>query len=61
MHYAYGLLLGWSGADYEDLNVLIHRTRLENGKRVRLFSMSQALAVLNGYHDARRSMGIYAV
>ncbi len=61
MHYCYGILAGYSGMDYEDLNVLIHRTKMVNGRRVRLFTMKQALDVLNGYHDARRAMGIYVM
>ena len=61
MYYLHGLLLGFVAADYETVNSLVHETRLIRGKRVRLFSMSQALAVLQGYMDARRYMGIYSM
>ena len=60
MCYIFGLLSGFGGMDYEDLNILIHRTKLVNGRRVRLFTMRQALDVLTGFADARKAMGIYS-
>lgn len=60
MHYIAGLLLGMAGMDYEDMNVLLHRARHDGTKYVRVFSMSEALAILNGYHDARKALGHYA-
>lgn len=61
MHYMAGLLLGMAGMDYEDMNILIHSASRVGDKYVRLFSMSQALDILNGYHDARRIMGSYHI
>ena len=61
MNYIAGLLIGLAGRDYDDVDKLVHSTRLIAGKRVRVFSMSEALAIINGYHDARRFMGQYAV
>lgn len=60
MHYIAGLLMGMAGMDYEDMNILLHRAVRVSGKNVRVFSMSEALAILNGYHDARKAMGHYS-
>lgn len=59
MHYTLGLLLGFIALDHSELAALIHKTKLVGGRRQRVFALSEALAVLNGYADARKSMGIY--